>query len=318
MEVTAAEIDAEIEKVAMEIGHVSREIWLRTLEKERGISPATYARDIIYPTVALRKLAEPMVQVTEQDLKDAYEANFGPRLRCRIIMTDSVRKASEIWEELRKNPGSFETVAKQRSLDTSTRSLGGLMPDPIARHAYPRTVSDAAFSQLVDGDKTDINAKHKPKDGDFTGPIQVNDNAYVIMRREGVDPGKSGSLSDPAIKSMLQAQMFDVKLKEAINAVYENMMKVSSIDNKLTGMIKEGNEQDSPDFKSGMDTGVKRMSMAGETKALPVTPHELPASGVAVNRSTTPAGVPQDAAAAAAALRQRIQDGPPGGATVPR
>ncbi len=314
MEVTPMEIDAEIERVAMDIGHVSREIWLRTLDKERGISPATYARDIIYPTVALRKLAEPRVQVTDKDLNDAFEANFGPRLRCRLIMTDQVRKANEIWEELRKNPAGFERIAKERSLDSSTRSLGGLLADPIARHAYPRTVSDSAFSQLVDGDKSDTNAKHKPKDGDITGPIQVNDNAWVIMRREGVDPGKSGSPNDPNVRSMLQAQMFDVKLKDAINSVYEDMMKASSIDNKLTGMIKEGNEENHPDFKAGMDSNVKRMSVAGETQSsLPITTKPItPAPGTTTNTSRTPAGVPQDAATAAQALSERIKAGPPG------
>ena len=90
--------------------------------------------------------------MTEQDIKDSFEANYGPRMRCRIIMCNSMRTAREIWEELRKNPGGFEKLAKDRSLDTATRASGGMLPDPIARHAYPRTVSDAAFSQLVDGD----------------------------------------------------------------------------------------------------------------------------------------------------------------------
>jgi hypothetical protein len=56
-EVTAAEIDQEIDNVAHRFG-IGREAWLRTLDKERGISPVQYARDIIYPALALRKLVE--------------------------------------------------------------------------------------------------------------------------------------------------------------------------------------------------------------------------------------------------------------------
>ena len=41
--------------VAQRFG-IGREGWLRTLAKERGISPIQYARDIIYPALALRKL----------------------------------------------------------------------------------------------------------------------------------------------------------------------------------------------------------------------------------------------------------------------
>ena len=55
LEITAAEIDQEIENVARRFG-IGREAWLRTLDKERGISPVQYAREIIYPALALRKL----------------------------------------------------------------------------------------------------------------------------------------------------------------------------------------------------------------------------------------------------------------------
>ena len=54
------------------------------------------------------------------------------------------------------------------------------MAQPITRHAYPQTLSDAAFRQLVDGDPSDKDPTHKPQDGVFTGPIQVGEMAWVI------------------------------------------------------------------------------------------------------------------------------------------
>ncbi len=54
LEVTAAEIDQEIDTVAQRFG-INREQWLRTLDKERGISPVQYARDIIYPAPCVAK-----------------------------------------------------------------------------------------------------------------------------------------------------------------------------------------------------------------------------------------------------------------------
>ncbi len=73
-------------------------------------------------------------------------------------------------------------------MDTASRSLGGLVGEPITRHAYPQTLSDAAFHQLVDGDPADRDPSHKPQDGDFTGPIQVGESVWVILRRESVVP----------------------------------------------------------------------------------------------------------------------------------
>jgi foldase protein PrsA len=312
MEVTAADIDAEIDRVAMQTAGVTREVWLRTLDKEKGISPAQYARDIIYPALALRKLAAPRVQVTEQDIKDAFEANYGPRMRCRIIMTDNISKAKEIWEQLRKNPAGFEKIAKERSLDSSTRSLGGLLPEPIARHAYPRTVSDSAFAQLVDGDPQDKDPRHKPKDGDITGPIQVNEGAWVILKREALSEASAQNPTDPTVRKMLNDQMFDVKLTEAMKTIYEDLMRGSSIDNKLTGQVKMANEEDHPDFRQNIDGNVKLMSSAGETKPSAATAGRVtgPTSRAAA-AGQTPAGVPADAVNTARSVQQTIQ-APPG------
>ena len=187
LEVTATEIDQEIEAVAGRF-KISREGWLRTLDKERGISPMQYARDIIYPAIALRKLCAGRVQVTPNDMKQAFEAQYAEKIHCRMILVDTQQKAISVWERLRENPAGFEKIAMEESMDTASRSLGGLLADPITRHAYPQTISDAAFQQLVDGDTADRDPSHKPKDGSITGPIQVNETIWIVLRRESLDP----------------------------------------------------------------------------------------------------------------------------------
>jgi hypothetical protein len=308
IEVTAAEIDQEIDSVAMQTAGVTREVWLRNLDKERGISPAQYARDIIYPALALKKLASTRVQVTEQDIKDAFEANYGPRMRCRIIVVDNDHKAREIWNELRKNPGGFERIAKDRSIDPSTKALGGMLPEPIARHAEPRNISDSAFSQLVDGDPKDTNPAHKPKDGDFTGPIQVHESAWLIMRREELLPARNANPADPTIQAQLKAQMFEVKLNKEVASLFEDLMKASAIDNKLTGHVKMAHEEQHPEFKQGLDQKVQRMSNAGETQVPTPTGGRSPASTPGAAR--TPAGVPADAASTASKVQQTVKSAP--------
>ncbi len=243
IEITATEIDQEIDNIAMRVGGISREAWLRTLDKERGISPAQYANDIIYPAIALRKLAADRVQVTPQDEIDSFEAQYGEKLRVRMIMVDKIQAAKQIWEELRKNPNGFEKTAMERSMDSSSRSLGGLLADPISRHAYPRTVSESAFYQLVDGDHKDKDPAHKPKDGDFTGPIQVAEATWVILRREGIIPGQPIDRNNPAVKKGVHDMIYEVKLKEAMGEYMVGLLQAASIDNKMTGRVKLANEQ---------------------------------------------------------------------------
>ncbi len=323
LEITAAEIDAEIDRVAMATAGVDREQWLRTLDKERGISPATYARDIIYPALALKKLAAKRVQVTDQDVKDAFEANYGPKVRCRMIMVEDIRRANEIWTELQRNPAGFERLAKERSTDTATKASGGLLPVPIARYANPRNVTVAVFTQLVDGNPDDKDSKGnpiKPKDGAITGPIQLHEAAWLILKREELIPENSqAKLSDPNIQNTLRAQMQEVKMNEAVSSLFEDLMRASSIDNKLTGQVKSAHEEYDPEFKKGLDQKVTRMSAAGETPPPNAGNQKMPAR---INTSpagapVTPAGVPASAASAAGNLQSTIKNAPPRSTTPP-
>jgi parvulin-like peptidyl-prolyl isomerase len=296
LEVTAAEIDQEIDTIAQRFG-ISREGWLRTLDKERGISPVQYARDIIYPALALRKLSSGKVQVTPADMKNAFEAQYGEKLRCRMILVDKLPTARAIWEQLRQNPGGFEKIAQEQSMDTGSRSLGGLLGEPITRHAYPQNLSDSAFQQLVDGDPADRDPSHKPKDGDFTGPIQASEMAWVILRRESVTPAvKDVSLSDPRILKQTQEMIYEVKLKEVMQAVFQELLKSAAIENQLAGTVKLANEDKDPNF--GVDHDVKLMSnpAAGKGADARAAVAAGAASAAARPKIPTPAALAPDAA----------------------
>ncbi len=267
LEVTAAEIDQEIETVAKRFG-ISREGWLRTLDKERGISPMQYARDIIYPAIALRKLCAGRVQVTPNDMKQAFEAQYAEKIRCRMILVDTQAKAVAIWEDLRNNPGGFEKIAMEQSMDTGSRSLGGLLGEPITRHAYPQTISDAAFAQLVDGDKEDRDPSHKPKDGSFTGPIQVSEMVWIILRRESLVPAQPGfDLKDEKVRKHTYEMIYEVKLKETMGLVMQDLIKAAAIENQLTGTVKLADEEKNSEF--GVADDVKLMSNPPHAKSAP-------------------------------------------------
>jgi len=281
MEVSQAEVDAEIDNVAGRIAGVGRKAWLETLDKERGISPVQYARDIIYPALALRKLAASKVQVTPDDLRMSYEALYGDKVRCRIIMVDKVQSAKEVWEALRRNPNGFEKLAMDRSMDESSRSLGGLVAEPISRHAHPRNVSDSVFRQLVDGDSQDKDPKHKPTDGSFTGPIQVAEATWAILRREQLIPAQAVDPKDPAVKKSTYEMIYEVKLKEAMSEFMADLMQQAAIDNKLTGRVKMANEQ------MGVDKDVQLMG--GTRPGGPAPTNEVTVRGPGAPIPTSPA-----------------------------
>ena len=265
IEVTAAEVDAEIERVAQTVAGVSKEQWLRSLAKERNISPAQYSRDIIYPAMALRKLAAPRVQITDQDIKDALESQYGDKLVYRMIMSNSVDHAKLLWEDLKKNPGRFENLARTSpySVDPATRAEGGKPTNgPLARHSYPREVSDRVFAQLVDGDPDDKNPEHKPKDGDISGPIQVTDQMWVVVKREAVLPSKPYDASNPAIDKQIRESIFESKIQQHMEELFSEMSRTAAIENKLTGSVKTADNE----LKPPVDGEVKLMGQKADAE----------------------------------------------------
>jgi foldase protein PrsA len=262
LSVTADEVNAEIEATAQRMAGLSREAWLRTLAKERNISPIQYARDIVYPSLALKKLANNRVQVTEEEIDQAFESMYGEKLRVRVIMVDKVRAAQDAWEKLRANPAGFEKMAMEISIDQS-RSVGGLYSEPIARFSYPRNISDAAFRQLADGDPNDKDPNHKPKDGDITGPIQLTETTWVIMKREGLIPRKEMDKKDATIRENLRQLVFDARIKEKMAEVYAELEKQTAIENKLSGRVKLANEEAQPEAQDIP----KRESMSEQSAA---------------------------------------------------
>lgn len=296
--VTAQEIDAEIDKYANNIAGVTREQWLSKLAKERKISAQQYKNDIVYPGLALRKLAENRVQVSEKDIKDAFEARFGDKLRVRIIMTMMERDAIAMWNELKKNPGGFAHMATNdvRSIDQSTKVHGGLLEQALTRHAYPREVSDRAFLQLVDGDPEDKDPAHRPKDGAITGPIQVTKETWIIMKREGLIPRSDYNPKDEKLRTGIKAEIFEAKLQEAMGEVFEELLTASAVDNKLTGQVKLANEQQHPDHQVNGDVELMK-AKAESTTTKGATPGRSKAAAAS-------AGVKAEDRAAAAGFKK--------------
>ena len=301
-EITAAEIDQEIDNVAHRFG-IGREAWLRTLDKERGISPVQYARDIIWPALALRKLCTGRVTVTPKDLSDAFESQYGDKIRCRMIMTDKLAKAQDIWERLKKNPAGFEKIAQDESMDSGSRSLGGQLAEPITRHAYPQTVADSAFLQLVDGDVNDSDPTHKPNNGDFTGPIQAAEAVWVILRRDAVIPAVEGvSLKDERIKKQTYEMIYEVKLKETMGLVFQELVKAAGIENKLVGSVKIANEEQEPDFNTADKNNTKLMGNRGAGGG--TTDDKVARTGASAEAATPRVKLPAPSAVPADAVEQ--------------
>ena len=141
--VSDAEVATEIQRISKKFG-LPVDQWQKMLQAERGLSPIQYRRDVIWPMLALKKLAGEEVKITAKMMQDAYEDSYGPRVKARMIVLGNVRRATEIWEKAKANPDAFEDLARNYSVEPNSKALGGTVPQSartlalILKSAKPR------------------------------------------------------------------------------------------------------------------------------------------------------------------------------------
>jgi parvulin-like peptidyl-prolyl isomerase len=224
LSVTDGELNGEISHAAQISGVVDKqgrpdiEKWMQMATTEQGISKDQYMRDSVWPSAALKKLTGSTVQVTKDDLQKGFEANYSRRVRCRAIVLPSMRKAQEVWGKARQNTSLdyFGDLAEEYSIEPTSKSLRGEVP-PIRKYGGQPQLEDVAFEL---------------KPGDLSGIIQLGDK-FVILKCEGfTDPVV---VKPEDVQDVLYQDIFEKKLRAAMNDKFEDLRSKARIDNFLAG-----------------------------------------------------------------------------------
>lgn len=246
--VTEAEVRQEVQRIVKNF-KLPLDTWYQMLQTERNISPQQYHRDIIWPMLALKKLAGQNVQVTEEDMRKAFERDYGPRVEVRaIVVNNNVRRAGEIWEECQKRPQEFDKIAKEHSEDPNSRPLGGVVP-PIRRHAGLKQLEDEAF---------------KLKPGEISSVIQTGENRHVILKCEGFTEPIVTDIRD--VWDELHQTLTEEKTQQAVARVFDDIRKRAQVINYLT------NESTVGPRPGQLTPGTIQQTSGGPTTSRPASP----------------------------------------------
>jgi parvulin-like peptidyl-prolyl isomerase len=204
------EIDAEINRMASRF-NLSVEQWFKMLKQERGIKPAEYANDIVWSTLALRKLAGDRLQISDEELAAEFECQYGPAVRARLIVKADRQQAEQIRAEAAANPANFGNLAKDKSDDASAAVKGVIQP--IRKHAGYKEIEQAAFTM---------------KDGEVSPVIQVG-NQFAVIKREQLVPGADVKLEQ--VRPRLEEILKDRKMRTAAHDVFSQLQQEAKIQN---------------------------------------------------------------------------------------
>lgn len=209
--VTSEEIAAEVDRMAKRF-KLGREQWLKLLEEERGVTAQEYARDIVWPTLALRKLAAADLQVTAPELQKAFERQYGEMVRTRLIAVRDEPTARRLHQQLTANPDRFARLAIEHSQDVNSASIGGLI-QPIRRHVGDPQIEKEAFSL---------------QPNQISSIIRVG-NQYIILKCEGrLQPN---GVSFAQVRDQLEEQIKGEKLRSVSHKLFGQLQSAATVQN---------------------------------------------------------------------------------------
>lgn len=169
--------------------------------------------------VKIRKILEPKVEVTEDEIKEYYDANKASfseeeQVRASHILVETKEEADAILKEL-KDGADFAELAKTKSTDTASKDNGGDL-DYFTRGDMVAEFSDAAFALKV---------------GETSGAVQ-SDYGYHIIKVTDHKDAKEYTLEEK--KEEIRKTLVSNKVSELSTTWLQDLVANAKITNTLT------------------------------------------------------------------------------------
>lgn len=214
IQISNADIDAEIERVASKFG-LPRDRWMQLLREERGYNEAQYRTEVIWPMLALRRLSDDQMQITPEEKTKAFETEFGPKVRALLIVVNTKQKADAAYAKVAAKPETFREVSKQDSDDPAVASSYGTIP-PIRRHLGDANLEQVAFSL---------------KPGQISPVINVADKYYILKCEDHIAGKMLSNEEKKAQETRIADRIKETKLRGVAAGFFEKMSKTAQIRN---------------------------------------------------------------------------------------
>src|SRR5262249_26901391 len=149
------------------------------------------------PKLALSKFCRDQITVTEQDLQNAFEAHYGERVKCRMIVLPQemgFHKASELWTKVKESEAEFDKAASSQFIPQLAARSGEI--PLIHKHFGDAKIEEVAFGLR--------------KAGDVSKLLDMPDKTYVILKLvEHVPPDTTVKPSE--VRPALHKEVFENK-----------------------------------------------------------------------------------------------------------
>ena len=227
--VSKEDLDREITRAARAYGVMKQDgtpdtkKWIAYITQNDSSKIEIYYQDEVWPTVAMKKIVARKVQVTDEDMRRGFEANYGPRVEVLAIVLKDQRAAQKVWEMAKRNQTEkyFGDLANQYSIEPASRAHYGEVP-PIQMHGGRKMLEDEAF---------------RLEPGDVSGLVPIG-NTWIVLWCKGRTTPVVQDFD--AVKDELYRDIMEKKMRIAMAEEFERLRDGSQIDNFLVGSSQPG------------------------------------------------------------------------------
>ena len=222
--ISEEQLDREIERMAKKFG-MSVDRWLTMLQQERHIAPDQYRNEHMWINLALRQLASREIEVSPEQLAKAFESEFGPKVKVRIIAHPDLNTITELRKQALAEPEQFGSLAKEHSEDQASASARGLIP-PIGKHVGDPSLEAEAFSL---------------QEGEISELVKIA-NQYILMKCEKRIPS---TYIAPQFKVDAEARLRDKIREQNLEAAAGRIFQRLQAEAKIQSVYEDPNLKES-------------------------------------------------------------------------
>jgi parvulin-like peptidyl-prolyl isomerase len=212
IEVTAAEIDADLAEDLKRMGGISETEFVKTVLPRYKVGLYEWKKDFLRPMLLMRKLCRDKIHVTEDDVRQAYDAAYGEKAVCRVIYwpPDEAKEAVAEYPRLRDSAEVFEDKAKHQHT-IGLAAVGGKFP-PIGRGTTGDENLEREAFKLRPGEVSPLltNLKGLPK-------------GVAVLKCDQRVPADTVALD--AVRAQLEKEVIDKKVALEMRNITDDLRK---------------------------------------------------------------------------------------------
>jgi hypothetical protein len=204
--VTDVEVEAALAQDLQGLGVTTAEEFEKRLLKPRNTNLYIWKEDVLRPKLALAQYCRGRVQVTEADLKNAFEARFGPKVECRMILLPKGdgRHCFDVWAKVSKDAKAFDEEARKQYIPALAARAGEV--PPITKHCGDEKIEKAAFSI---------------EPGEVSPLIDTPDGSIILKCVRRIPPDTTRTLAKE--RATLEKEIYDQKIMQEIPKVLQEL-----------------------------------------------------------------------------------------------